>query len=237
MSSGDPRVTRPGGLPRSGPRQLDRRAWVSLGAAGLLGWGVSAWLRRQGAPPQRLGETPVFRQVVDDPGSPRIGSASADVAVVVFTDYQCPICRRTDAALGRLLAQDPRAAVIYKDWPILGEASRAAAEVALAAARQGRYAEVHAALMASRGALSADKIRGAAVSAGVDWSRLEADRRREAAQIEGQLGRHALQAFALGLEGTPAYLVGRQLVRGGLDDGALRRLVKAARADRPRRGG
>lgn len=216
---------------------MDRRASLGLGAAGLLGWGVSAWLRRQGAPPQRLGETPVFRQVVDDPGSPRIGSPSADVAVVVFTDYQCPICRRTDAALGRLLAQDPRAAVIYKDWPILGEASRSAAQVALAAARQGRYAEVHAALMASRGALSADRIRGAAVSAGVDWSRLEADRSRDAAQIEAQLGRHTLQAFALGLEGTPAYLVGPRLVRGGLDDGALRRLVKAARADRTRRRG
>ena len=92
------------------------------------------------------------------------------------------------------------------------------------------------ALMASRGALSADRIRGAAESADVDWPRLEADRRREAAQIEGQLGRHALQAFALGLEGTPAYLVGRQLVRGGLDDGALRRLVKIARLDRSRRG-
>lgn len=233
MSSGEPRVTRPGGFPRSGPQKLDRRAWLGLGAAGLLGWSVAAWLQRQGARPQRLGDTPVFRQVVDDPGSPRIGPTSADVTVVVFTDYQCPICRRTDAALDRLLAQDPRAAVIYKDWPILGETSRAAARVSLAAARQGRYAKVHAALMASRGALSADTIRGAVVSAGVDWSRLEADRRREAAQIEVQLGRNALQAFALGLEGTPAYLVGRQLVRGGLDDGALHRLVKAARADAP----
>jgi len=223
MSSGEPRVTRPGGFPRSEPRQLDRRAWLGRGAAGLLGWGVSAWLRRQGAPPQRLGDTLVFRQVVDDAGSPRIGPATASVTVVIFTDY-------------RLMAQDPQVAVIYKDWPILGETSRAAAQVALAAARQGRYAEVHVALMASRGALSADRIRGAAVSAGVDWSRLEADRRREAAQIEGQLGRHALQAFALGLEGTPAYLVGRQLVRGGLDDGALRRLVKVARVDRSRRG-
>lgn len=237
MTSGGPWVTRPRGFPRSGPRQLDRRAWLGLGAAGLLGWGVSAWLRRQGAPPQRLGDTPVFRQVVDDPGSPRIGPASADVTVVVFTDYQCPVCRRTDAALGRLMAQDPQVAVIYKDWPILGEASRAAAQVALAAARQGRYAEVHGALMASRGALSADRIRDAGASAGVDWSRLQADRARDAAQIEAQLDRHALQAFALGLEGTPAYLVGPRLVRGGLDDGALRRLVKGARADRPRRRG
>lgn len=221
MSSGEPRVTRPGGFPTSASRRLDRRAWLGLGAAGLLGWGVSAWLRR-------LGDTPVFRQVVDDPGSPRIGPASADVTVVVFTDYQCPICRRTDLPLGRLMAQDPQAAVIYKDWPILGEISRAA--------RQGLYAEVHFALMATPGALSVERIHDAAVSAGVDWSRLEVDRDRDAAQIEAQLGRHALQAFALGLEGTPAYLVGWQLVRGGLDDGALRRLVKIARADRSRGG-
>lgn len=222
--------------PMEPSRQLDRRAWLGLGSAALLGWGVSAWLRRHGPRPQQLDETPVVRQMLDDPGSPRIGSATASVTVVIFTDYQCPVCRRTDAALGRLMAQDSQVAVIYKDWPILGEASRAAAEVALAAARQGRSAEVHVALMASRGTLSADRIRGAAVSAGVDWSRLEADRRRAAAQIEGQLGRHSLQAFALGLEGTPAYLVGRQLVRGGLDDGALRLLVKIARADRGRHG-
>lgn len=234
MSSGEPRVDRTAGFPSSEGPLLDRRAWLGLGAAGLLGWGVSAWLRRQGAPPQRLGDTPVFRQVVDDPGSPRIGPATANVFVVIFTDYQCPVCRRTDAALGRLMAQDPQVAVIYKDWPILGEASRSAAQVALAAARQGRYAEVHVALMASRGALSAQRLRGAAVSAGVDWPRLELDRRRDAAQIEAQLGRHALQAFALGLEGTPAYLVGPRLVRGGLSDGALRRLVKIARAEQRR---
>ncbi len=213
-------------------RQLDRRAWLGLGSAAVVGWGVSAWLRQRGAPPQPLDETPVFRQVLDDPGSPRIGPAGADVTVVLFTDYQCPICRRTDAALARLLAQDPQVAVIYKDWPILGEASRAAAQVALAAARQGLYARAHAALMASRGALSADRIRSAAMSAGVDWARLVGDRTRDAAQIEAQLGRHALQAFSLGLEGTPAYLVGPRLIRGGLDDGALRRLVRAARADR-----
>lgn len=213
-------------------RQLDRRVWLGLGSAALLGWGVSAWLRQRGAPPQQLDETPVFRQVLNDLGSPRIGPAAADVTVVVFTDYQCPICRRTDAALGRLVAEDPQVAIIYKDWPILGEASRAAAQVALASARQGLYARVHAALMASRGALSADRIRGAATSAGVDWARLVADRKREAAQIETQLGRHALQALSLGLEGTPAYLVGPRLIRGGLEDHALRRLVKIARADR-----
>lgn len=228
MSSDEPPVTRRG---RGVPQPLDRRAWLGLGSAALVGWGVSAWLRGLGAPPERLSETPVFRQVVDDRGSPRIGRTTADVVVVIFTDYQCPICRRTDAALGRLLAQDPQLAVIYKDWPILGEISRAAAQVALAAARQGLYAEVHGALMGTPGALSVERIHDAAVSAGADWSRLEADRGRDAAQIEAQLGRHALQAFALGLEGTPAYLVGQRLVRGGLADGALRRLVKTARAE------
>lgn len=233
MSSDEPPVTRRG---RGVAQPLDRRAWLGLGSAALLGWGVSAWLRGLGSPPEELRETPVFRKVVDDRGSPRIGPTTADVVVVIFTDYQCPICRRTDAALSRLLAQDPQIAVIFKDWPILGEISRAAAQVALAAARQGLYAEVHFALMATPGALSIERIHDAAVSAGVDWSRLEEDRGRDAAQIEAQLGRHALQAFALGLEGTPAYLVGRLLVRRGLDDGALRRLVKTARVDRTRGG-
>lgn len=229
MRSDEPPVARRG---RGAPRPFDRREWLGLSSAALVGWGVSAWLRGLGSPPERLNESPVFRQILDDWGSPRIGPTTADVVIVLFTDYQCPICRRTDAALGRLLAQDPRLAVIYKDWPILGEISRAAAQVALAAARQGLYAEVHGALMATPGALSVARIHDAAVSAGVDWPRLDVDRGRDAAQIEAQLGRHALQAFALGLDGTPAYLVGRRLVRGGLVDSALRRLVKTARADR-----
>ena len=205
------------------------RAWLGLGVTVLLGVTVSVALQRLPSPRIRLDATPVFQTVLEDRGSPRIGAAAPQVTIVVFTDYQCPVCRRTDGALARLAAQDPGVAVIYKDWPIFGQASREAAKVALAAQHQGRYAAVHQAFMSTRGALTDERIRSAAISAGVDWPRLVRDRTEHAASIEAQLGRHSLQAFSLGLEGTPGYLVGPYLVRSGLDDRALARTVKAAR--------
>jgi protein-disulfide isomerase len=155
------------------------------------------------------------------------------VTIVVFTDYRCPICRATDPALQDLIAADPTVRVIFKDWPIFGPASKAAAEVALAAARQGRYLAVHRALMESRTPLDPPGIERAARDAGVDWPRLAATRQAVGPALEAQLARHALQAFSLGLQGTPAYIVGAYLIEGGLDAGALAQAVRRARREDP----
>jgi protein-disulfide isomerase len=214
---------------------LTRRPPLSLVialAAGLaVSWGLR-WLPDDG---RRLTRTPVVESVLADPGSPASGAARPDVTVVVFTDYQCPICKRTDPALSRLVAKDPRVRVIWKDWAIRGEASQAAARTALAAHFQGRYAEVHAALMAARGALTPERIAAIAKDAGADPARLAADRAAHARQIDEQLARHGQQAFGLGLAGTPAYLVGPYLLEGGLDDRRLAHAVKRARRAGPPR--
>jgi protein-disulfide isomerase len=201
-------------------------------AAGLAGY---VWL--QGAPPpaRKLTLTPVVAQALSDPGSPAAGAARPDVTVVVFTDYQCPICKRTEPAIGRLLANDPKVRVIWKDWPIRGPASDLAARTALAAHRQGRYVAVHDALMSARGQLNAPRIADLARGAGADPVRLAADLRTDARAIDAQLGRHRLQAFSLGLEGTPAYLVGPYLIQGGLDDPGLAAAVRRARRSGPPR--
>lgn len=179
--------------------------------------------------------TPVVRGVLEDPGSPVSGAERPEVTVVVFTDYQCGVCKRTDGALFRLLAEDPGVRVIWKDWPIRGPVSDYAARVALAAARQARYAPVHAALMAARGTLTPERVDAIAAEAGCDPARLAVDLREHAATIDAQLGRHRLQAFGLGLEGTPGYLVGPYLIEGGLDHGPLKRAVyRARRAGPPR---
>jgi protein-disulfide isomerase len=199
-------------------------------AAGLLGY---AWL--QWAPPdgRRLEPTPAVAEVLNDPGSPTTGPAGADVTVVIFTDYQCPACKLTDPALTRLLAIDPNVRVVWKDWPIRGPASELAARTALAAHRQGRYAEVHDALMAARGQLTPPRIADIAARAGADPAQLAADLRTHARAIDSQLGRHRIQAFSLGLQGTPAYLVGPYLIQGGLDDRRLAAAVHRARRSGP----
>lgn len=183
-------------------------------------------------PAQPLTLTPVVAGVLGDPGSPRAGPETADVTIVIFTDYRCPICQATDPALDRLLAKDAGVRVIFKDWPIRGPGSDEAARAALAAGRQGRYRTLHSALMASRGPLDTARIEQIAADAGLDVDRLRADLRANAAAIDSQLDRHRLQAFGLGLEGTPAYLVGPYLVQGGLDDGQLAAAVRRARRNR-----
>lgn len=199
-------------------------------AAGLAGYLL---LRNLPPPDKRLELTPVVAQVLGDPGSPVSGRADADVTVVVFTDYQCPVCKRTDPALGRLLARDPQVRVVWKDWPIRGPASDLAARTALAAGRQGRYVQVHDALMAARGQLTPPRIADVAAGAGADPARLAADLQADARAIDAQLARHKLQAFSLGLQGTPAYLVGPYLIQGGLDDRALAGAVRRARKAGP----
>ena len=209
--------------------QTSRRQWIVLALVLAIGSATSILLRWWPQDGRRLDPTPVVRTVLTDLGSPREGAADPEVTVVVFTDYQCPICKATDPALHRLLAADPKVRVIYKDWPIRGPLSDLAARTALAADRQGRYLAVHDALMAARGALSPDRITAIAAQAGADAARLAADRSAHAQEIDAQLGRHRLQAFSLGLAGTPAYLVGPYLIEGGLDDRRLGHAVRRAR--------
>ncbi|MBU1376754.1 MAG: DsbA family protein [Alphaproteobacteria bacterium] len=199
-------------------------------AIGLVAYAVLQW---SPPPGRKLELTPAVAEVLNDAGSPAVGAATPDVTVVIFTDYQCPICKRADPALSRLIAIDPNVRVVWKDWPIRGPGSDLAARTALAAHAQGRYAEVHDALMAARGQLTPARIADIARQAGADPVRLAADLRTEARAIDAQLGRHRLQAFSLGLQGTPAYLVGPYLIQGGLDDRALSAAVRRARRAGP----
>lgn len=214
---------------------IARHPRLTLVLALGVGLGVSALIRWWPQEGRRLTLTPVVAAALSDAGSARAGATQPDVTVVVFTDYQCPICKATDPALARLMAADRKVAVVYKDWPIRGAMSDLAARTALAAGRQGRYLAVHDALMAARGPLSPPRIAALAAAAGADPARLAADQAAHAREIDAQLGRHRLQAFSLGLSGTPAYLVGPYLIEGGLDDRRLAHAVKQARRSGPPR--
>lgn len=212
-----------------------RRPVLTLAVVVLLGFAISAWLRNLPPKPEKVTLTPVVARALAHDDAPRIGAPRPDVRIVVYTDYRCPVCRRTDAALERLVGEDPGVQVVYRDWPILGPASEEAARAALAAHRQDRYLAVHRALMASAFQADRGRILDIAAAAGADRARLERDLTVHAEAIDTQLARNHAQAWSLGLGGTPAYLVGPYLVRGGLDDRALRRLVADARRSGPPR--
>jgi len=202
---------------------------VGAGAAAVAGLGAAALLRRAPPPGRALGLTPVALAALEDAGSPGSGAARPKVRVAVFTDYLCPICRATDHALRTVLDRNDDVRVIYKLWPIFGPASARAARTALAAGYQGRFDAMHDALMAAGGRLDLPGLQAAAVAAGANPMVLDADLAAHAGEIDRQLEAHAAQAWALGLQGTPAYLVEDVLYQGGLGAAALGAAVDRAR--------
>lgn len=173
--------------------------------------------------------TAVAQAALDDAGSPSVIPAGSDLTVVDFSDYQCGPCKEGEADFERIVAADGRLRVIYKDWAALGPISKAEAEIALAAARQGRYLAVHRALMRSRARPTPEGLRSLAITAGIDWPRLQTDLVTQRGAIDSQLARHAFEAWSLGLAGPPGYMVGPYLVRGRMSAGDFQALIAKAR--------
>ena len=166
--------------------------------------------------------------IYDNPADPVIGNADADVVVVEFFDYRCPYCKRVSDALVDLVEGDAKVRVVYKEFPILGPESLVAAKVALAAHRQGKYQEVHEALMAHKGSFERAALLEVAANVGADATRLSAD--MEDPAILGQLRANDALAAELGITGTPGFLFGNQLVPGAISFDEMKKLVAEARA-------
>lgn len=213
-----------------------RRPKLTLAATVAVSLVFLNWSRQTDVARTTLPRTPVVEAILNDHQSPSVGPSNADVVVIIFTDYQCPVCRATDPALERLIAHDHRVRVVFKDWPIFGLRSQRAAAVALATRAQGKYLAMHRALMTTRLPLSEANLERVALDAGVDWPRVESALQSGRPAIELLLRRQGLQAWSLGLQGTPGYIVGPYLIAGGLNDGALRQAVAAARKNAHQEG-
>lgn len=169
-------------------------------------------------------------ELLRDDDSPVVGNPNADVTIVEFMDYQCGYCKRAFAAVEAVMRADGNVKIVYKELPILGEASRVAAHAALASQKQGKYATLHKALMEFRGPLDRLRILEIAASVGIDVPRLEKD--MEEPGLKKSIERNVALAGALGIRGTPAFVIGNQFVPGAIDADALKKLVAEARASR-----
>ncbi|WP_159980492.1 MULTISPECIES: DsbA family protein [unclassified Novosphingobium] len=167
--------------------------------------------------------------LVNDAAIPTIAPQGYDVTIVVFSDYQCPYCRKLHGDLKQLLATDRKVRVVYRDWPIFGGASREAARAAMASRYQGKYAAFNDALMSGPVKLDQADIRQAATRAGVDWARLQADLARNQPVIDTALRKTNQLAEMIGLTGTPGLVIGDYLIPGAIDAATLRGTVQKAR--------
>ncbi|MEO8324570.1 MAG: DsbA family protein [Nitrospirota bacterium] len=166
-------------------------------------------------------------QLLNDPNSPVSGNLKGDVTVVEFFDYRCGYCKRVAGAVTQLQQDDPNVRIVYKDYPILGEASVLAARTALASNVQGNHLAFHEALLATEEELTQENLLAMATAVGLDVEKLQRD--MESPSIRTTIERNRALARELGINGTPGFIVGTELVPGALSLDGLKNLVAKLR--------
>jgi protein-disulfide isomerase len=144
------------------------------------------------------------------------GNPNGDVTVVEFFDYNCGFCRRALPEVVKLVGSDDKVRVVFKELPIFGDESEAAARVALAAGKQGKYFELHQKLFTEPGKADKEKALRIAGELGLDVAQLEKDMADP--EIQKSLDEAKELAQKLGLQGTPLYLIGDHVIPGAPDD-------------------
>jgi protein-disulfide isomerase len=200
------------------------RKFIGLGlhtrreALALIGASAAAFGAEPLLAATTAGEEEVLTEsaVLRDPEIPAAGNADGDITIVEYFDYNCPYCRKLEPELRQVVQDDGKVRLVYKDWPVLGPVSIAAARMALAAKYQDKYVAAHDALMGTASRLTEPRIRELLEGAGIDVDRAAKDLNTNAKAIDAILARNNDQATALGFKGTPSFIIGKFRVPGAL---------------------
>jgi protein-disulfide isomerase len=157
-----------------------------------------------------------------------IGNPEGNLTMVEFFDYNCGYCKRSLDDVVALVETDPEIKFVLKEFPILGEGSVFAARAAIAARKQGKYWELHQAMMRERGTNDEAQVVRLAADLGLDVERLRAD--MEADEVDLTIQQNYSLAEAMGIQGTPAFLVDDRLIPGALGLEGLRTQIAEERA-------
>ena len=169
--------------------------------------------------------------IFNSPRGVMLGNRSGDVTFVEFFDYNCGYCKRAMADMFDLMKADPKLKVVLKEFPVLGPSSIEAAKVAVAVRMQDRtgkkYLDFHQKLLSGRGQVDKAQAMAAAKEVGLDMARLERDLGSD------EIGRSLEESFKLaeklGLNGTPSYVIGDNVVVGAVGLAALKEKINTAR--------
>lgn len=162
-----------------------------------------------------------------DPNAPVLANVDGDVTIVEFFDYNCPYCRRVKPTIEALIETDPGIRIVYREWPILGDGSVFAARAALASREQGLYEEFHWALMGMEGRAEERSVLMVAQEVGLDVQQLRLD--MEAPEVEEHIETSMRLAELLGVTGTPAFIIGDNLIPGAVEFEVLQQAVDDVR--------
>ncbi|MCW5705283.1 MAG: DsbA family protein [Bradyrhizobium sp.] len=170
-------------------------------------------------------------KIFNSPRGVTIGNKDGDVTFVEFFDYNCGYCKRAMADMIEIMKADPKLKVVLKEFPVLSQGSVEAAQVAVAVRMQDptgkKYLDFHQKLLSGRGAADKSRALAAAKEAGLDMSKLEKD--LGSPEVRATLEENLKLAESLGMNGTPSYVIGNQIVVGAVGVDTLREKISNAR--------
>ena len=155
------------------------------------------------------------------------GNVNGDITIIEFFDYNCGYCKHALDTIEKLKQEDKNLRVIYKEFPILSESSYTAAKAAMAAIEQGKYESFHIALLQNTKKLTEDRIFEIARTVGLDEQKLIKDMTSPIMDRNIKINRGL--ADTLGINGTPGFVIGTEIIPGALPYEELVRLIEKAR--------
>lgn len=167
-----------------------------------------------------------FNIITTDAADLSFGPSNAKITFVEYFDYRCGYCHAAAPFVMKTLSENKDIRFIFKELPILSPNSLVAAKAAYASKSQGKYLAFHQALMVAKGELGIDQIMGIAQSVGLDVNKLKTD--MESPKITEYLQKVKDQAEALGINGTPGFIINGKLV-SGFDQAEIEAAIGAAR--------
>jgi len=159
--------------------------------------------------------------------SPFIGNENGDVTIVEFFDYNCGYCKKVLPELQALVNEDKNVKIVFKELPILGPSSELAAKWALAAHRQSKYFDFHTRLMKHQGQINADVLTRVATEAGLNVDKARQD--AEGTEVLISLEQNRSLASQMNINGTPAFVLGEEIVPGALPMSEMKVKIQEAR--------
>jgi len=165
--------------------------------------------------------------IYEDPDSFVGGNPDGDVTIIEFFDYQCGFCKRTAGDLIEAVEDDGNTKLIMREFPILGPESDIAARAALAAMKQDKYLDLHLALMELNGRLSEARVMETAESVGLNTDQLARD--MASPSLSEAIERTKTLASTIGVDGTPAFIIGGRLYPGALEKDELLTIIEHTR--------
>ena len=169
--------------------------------------------------------------IFNSPRGVTLGNKDGDVTFVEFFDYNCGYCKRAMSDMLDLLKSDPKLKVVLKEFPVLSQGSVEAAQVAVAARMQDptgkKYLDFHQKLLGGRGQADKARAMAAAKDAGFDTAKLEKD--MASPEAKATIEENFKLAEAMGMNGTPSYVIGKQVVVGAVGLEGLKEKISTAR--------